>query len=522
MATTWRRRMRYVAVVGAIGSLLLAGQAMAAPGGNGWTSAGGDRQNTRSQASESKISPATVGNLTERWHLVTGGDVSATPAVDGQRVYAPDWAGNLYAVDRRSGSVDWQRTISSYTGVPNDKARVTPAVTQDRLVLGNQGPFGGGGMVFAVDKNTGDLLWKTQLDDHPAAIITQSATVFDGVVYVGTASQEELLSAVVPGYDCCTFRGAVAALDLETGKLLWKTLMTPADYPGNAVWGSSPAIDTKRGSVYVATGNNYDAPPEALVCVDAATTTGQKQACLPADNHFDSILSLDMRTGAVKWATRALDFDAWTVDCIPFIGDGANCPEPSGPDFDFGQAPALYTVQSGPAKGSQFVGAGQKSGQYWALDPDTGAKKWVTQAGPGGTAGGLQWGSAVDGRRVYTANANSNGIPWPGPGGATTGVWSALDAGTGQLIWETRPPHGGATSGPVTTANGVVFGCSLDPSGWMYALDAATGEVLWEFESGGSCLSGAAISNGSVYWGTGYSNFGFGTAKNRLYAFDLG
>lgn len=301
MATTWRRRMRYVAVVGAIGSLLLAGQAMAAPGGNGWTSAGGDRQNTRSQASESKISPATVGNLTERWHLVTGGDVSATPAVDGQRVYAPDWAGNLYAVDRRSGSVDWQRTISSYTGVPNDKARVTPAVTQDSLVLGNQGPFGGGGMVFAVDKNTGDLLWKTQLDDHPAAIITQSATVFDGVVYVGTASQEELLSAVVPGYDCCTFRGAVAALDLETGKLLWKTLMTPADYPGNAVWGSSPAIDTKCGSVYVATGNNYDAPPEALVCVDAATTTGQKQACLPADNHFDSILSLDMRTGAVKW-----------------------------------------------------------------------------------------------------------------------------------------------------------------------------------------------------------------------------
>ena len=55
-----------------------------------------------------------------------------------------------------------------------------------------------------------------------------------------------------------------------------------------------------------------------------------------------------------------------------------------------------------------LVGAGQKSGQYWALDPDTGAVVWVTQAGPGGTAGGLQWGSAVDGKRVYTANANSN------------------------------------------------------------------------------------------------------------------
>ena len=54
------------------------------------------------------------------------------------------------------------------------------------------------------------------------------------------------------------------------------------------------------------------------------------------------------------------------------------------------------------------MGAGQKSGQYWALDPDTGAVVWVTQAGPGGFGGGLQWGSAVDDQRVYTANANSD------------------------------------------------------------------------------------------------------------------
>ena len=101
-------------------------------------------------------------------------------------------------------------------------------------------------------------------------------------------------------------------------------------------------------------------------------------------------------------------------------------------------------------------GAGQKSGQYWALDPGTGAVKWVTQAGPGGTAGGLQWGSAVDGTRVYTADANSNNIPWPDASGPTTGVWSGIDALTGELLWETRPPFGGGTSGPVTTANGVV------------------------------------------------------------------
>ncbi|MFQ6171212.1 PQQ-binding-like beta-propeller repeat protein [Oryzobacter sp. R7] len=514
---TWRWRVAVAA--GAAGALLVGGQAVAAPGGNGWTTAGGDRQNTRFAASESKISAANVSGLTTKWAFTTEGDVSATPAVDGQNVYVPDWRGNLYAVNKATGQQVWRTTASTLTGVGFDKFRATPALTDTSLVIGNQGPFGGGGAVVAVSKATGALLWRTQVETHPAAIITQSATVFDGVVYVGVASQEELLSAVVPGYPCCSFRGSMLALDARTGAILWRTYMTPANFPGNAVWGSSPAIDTKRRTVYVATGNNYDAPPETLACVAAATTPEGRAACLPADNYFDAIVALDMRTGAVKWVTKALDFDAWTVDCIPFIGDGSNCPEPAGPDYDFGQAPNLFTVASGPMKGRELVGAGQKSGQYWALDPATGAVVWVTQAGPGGTAGGLQWGSATDGRRVYTANANSGGVSW---NGANTGVWSGLDAATGELVWEARPSQGGSTSGPVTTANGVVFGCSLDPLGHMYALDAADGSELWRFASGGSCLSGAAISNGTVYWGSGYSNFGFGTPNNKLFAFGLG
>ena len=76
MTSRWRRARMAVAA-GALGSLLIGGAAaMAAPGGNGWNSAGGDRQNTRYAANESKISPATVGGLTKKWELTTGGDVS--------------------------------------------------------------------------------------------------------------------------------------------------------------------------------------------------------------------------------------------------------------------------------------------------------------------------------------------------------------------------------------------------------------------------------------------------------------
>jgi polyvinyl alcohol dehydrogenase (cytochrome) len=507
-------------------AVLLLPTASSASQGSEWTSAGGNRQNTRFQASEHTLSVANVDGLTTKWAFTTDGDVSATPAVDADTVYFPDWAGNLYAVDKATGTQKWKASIPAASGAAFDKARATPVVTADKVIVGTQGAilFGGGagGKMLAFNKSTGALAWSTTLDSHPAAIVTQSATVFDGRVYVGVASQEEALAAFVPGY-VLSFRGSMLALDLATGAILWKTVLVPDGYTGNAVWGSSPAIDQKRGSVYIATGNNYSVPPDVLACVAANTDPVARAACLSPDNHFDSILSLDMKSGAIKWATRALPYDAWTVDCIPFFGDGDLCPSPAGPDYDFGQAPALYTTKEGKGKPIDVVGAGQKSGQYWALDPATGATRWVTQAGPGGTAGGLQWGSAVDGTRVYTANANSNNVSWTLPGGATTtnGVWSGINASTGALVWQHTPSHGGSTSGPVTTANGVVFGCSLDAVGYMYALDGATGEELWSFESGGSCLSGAAISDGMLFWGSGYSNFGFGTPNNKLYAFGL-
>jgi len=518
----------------ALGVLFLPGAASASQGSE-WNSAGGDRQNTRFQQSERKLSVANVSGLGVKWALTTAGDVSATPAVDASTVYVPDWTGNLYAVDKLTGAVRWTASIPAASGVFLDKARATPVVTDSLVIVGTQGsvipfvlgfcPFcGSGGKMLAFNKFTGAPVWSTQLDSHAAAIVTQSATVFDGRVYVGVASQEEALAALKPGY-VLSFRGSMLALDLATGAILWKTYLTPAGgYPGVAVWGSSPAIDTKRGQVYIATGNNYTAPQSTLDCIAAAATPAAQRACLPADDYFDSVLALDMKTGAIKWATQALPFDTWNVDCIPFIGNGSACPEPAGPDFDFGQAPALFKAKDGKGKPVELVGAGQKSGQYWALNPDTGAVQWITQAGPGGTAGGLQWGSAVDGSRVYTANANSNGVPWTLFGGGpttTNGVWSGISAGTGAMLWQHTPSHGGSTSGPVTTANGVVFGCSLDPLGYMYALDGATGAELWTFPSGGSCLSGAAISDGMLFWGSGYSNFGFGTPNNKLYAFGL-
>jgi len=75
----------------------------------------------------------------------------------------------------------------------------------------------------------------------------------------------------------------------------------------------------------------------------------------------------------------------------------------------------------------------------------------------------------------------------------------------------------------LTVANGVVFAGSMaggDNNYNMFALDASTGQIVWHFLSVGSVNAGAAVVDGTVYWGSGYEQWD-GTPGNKLYAFDV-
>src|SRR5215213_6221258 len=110
-----RRVARIGWLAGGVCALALA---WAGPAGAAtWLQSGQDSANTRSQPSETAITVGNAGTLAPRWTFTTGGDISATPAVDGTMVYVPDWAGNLFAVDKRTGAQVWSKTISEYTGV---------------------------------------------------------------------------------------------------------------------------------------------------------------------------------------------------------------------------------------------------------------------------------------------------------------------------------------------------------------------------------------------------------------------
>jgi polyvinyl alcohol dehydrogenase (cytochrome) len=203
----------------------------------------------------------------------------------------------------------------------------------------------------------------------------------------------------------------------------------------------------------------------------------------------------------------------------------------------------LYTTPSG----RQLLAAGQKSGTFWAFDPaNNGKVVWATPVGPGGNLGGMEFGAATDGQRIYTSLTNFQHTPFVLTAGAQAGtqvnggIWAALDAETGKLLWQTpdpssfRPMKGllfslywgaglgpgyfGVAMGPVTAVNGLVFAGSMDPEGHMYAIDGSTGAIRWSFASGGSVMSAPAVVDGMLFWGSGYDR---GFNNNRFYAFSL-
>ncbi len=500
----------------ASGCTVVIGLACCAPAHAGdWPVFGGGVANLAGNPTERLISKDTAQGLKPAWVAHLGYDVSARAAVVGGIAYVPDWGGHLWAIDTATGKTVWQHLMRDYGFAAGTITRTTPAVAGSTLYFGTQK----GAYLVAVNKDTGALIWVSEMDTHPLAVITASPVIAAGVIYTGIASIEEG-AAANPSYPCCSFQGSAVAADAQTGKILWKTATVPAGYTGGAIWGSNMVVDATRHEVFAGTGDNYSVPtaPAYKACLAAG---GSNASCTAKDDYFDTLLALDMATGHVNWSHRLRSSDDWNVACIEGPPGSGNCPVTAGPDYDFASGPQELTVKTASGATRTLIGIGQKSGVYSAFDADTHKLAWARQVGPGGDLGGIEWGSASDGKRIYVAVSNSGGIRYAG---GSAGSWNALDPATGAILWRTPDPNGAIDLGPVAVANGVVYAGSMAPAAnqaSMFALNAATGDILWSFAAGSSVIAGASIVDGSLYWGAGTTPIAAGSHNTRFYAFSL-
>jgi polyvinyl alcohol dehydrogenase (cytochrome) len=483
---------------------------------DGWNGWGVDLVNSRMQSREAAgIRAEDVPKLKLKWAFgfPSVSTVIGQPTVVGGRLFLGSNNGTVYSLDARTGCTYWTFRAASQVRSP---IAVAPfGAGQDAAYFGD-----GQATVYAVNAQTGELLWKTKIEDHKLAGITGGPKVYAGRVYVGVRSGFEEMLAANPKYQCCTFRGSLAALDAGTGKQIWKTYSIP-DPPsvtkknsagtdmygpsGAAIW-SSPTIDVKRKAVYVGTGNNYSDPPT---------------------RYGDAVLAFDLETGSLRWS-KQMNSDVWNFGCSQ--PSRVNCPETPDRDTDIGASPILRSLPGG----QDVLLIGQKSAFVYGIDPEhRGEILWKLQIGKGGALGGIMWGMAADMDKVYVPLSDI----LPGPGG---GLF-ALNIATGEKAWY-APPVDPACKGkqgcspaqmaPATLIPGVVFSGSMD--GHLRAYSSADGTVIWDLDTlhdfetvngvkahGGSMnATGPTIAGGVLFVNSGYSQLG-GMGGNVLLALSV-
>jgi polyvinyl alcohol dehydrogenase (cytochrome) len=498
---------------------------------NGW---GRDVENTRYQP-EPAIRANDIPKLALKWAFgFQGSVVAGQPTVVDGRLFVVSSAGRIYSLDAKTGCTYWtydapagtrtsvaigefapSRSAAAPKSTPGPKHRHGGSKKSKRqytlahldILKAPSAAFFGddAGAVYALDAQRGTLLWKTVVDAHPRARIIGGPLLYRDRLYVVVASDEQN-AATDATYACCTFRGSVAALEMTTGRLLWKTFTIgeeprplksasggQAFGPAGGAVAAAPSIDVKRGLLYVGTGGS-------LTDLDQPLT--------------DAVIALDLNDGQLRWAKQ-----------FPrHLKAGA---------ARFASSPILRTL----ADGRQIILAAQTSGIVYALDPDHGGEVlWQANAGEG-AAGGVEWGPAADYRRIYVALSGLVAEPDNTSGGLT-----ALDLKTGIRRWYTQTPAPACSWGAeacahaqaqaVTVIPGAAFAGSMD--GHLRAYSTIDGKVLWDTDtakdfvtvngikaSGGSLdQGGATIVNGVVYINSGYGQR-YGQPGNVLLAFSV-
>lgn len=396
--------------------------------------------------------------------------VRSQPTVVGNSLLIGSQSGEVRAIDRDTGCVKW-----TFTTVAEVRTGIVVSQWADADDSAKPLAFFGDliGNVYAIDVRTGALVWRDRPDQHPSLTITAAPALHDGQLYVAFSSLE-VVAAADPDYECCTFRGGVAAYDANAGTKLW-TGYTIAESPvvvgqnsvgtdqlapsGAPVWGT-PVIDAERQQLYVGTGESYSSP---------------------AGSTSDAILALSLKDGHIVWQMQATAGDAWNMSCE--TEGRINCPSEDGPDYDFGAATLLATTDDG----KDILVAGQKSGAVYGIDPQTGKQLWRNKLGRGGIQGGVHFGMSSDGDLVYVPMSDFYGGPrWPGK--AYPGMF-AVDLETGEKRWFTETPNvcdgrefcDPGLSAAASAVSGGVLGGAMD--GRLRAYDRETGAIVWEFDA---------------------------------------
>jgi outer membrane protein assembly factor BamB len=410
----------------------------------------------RSDSGRSGFSPAETGLTTANaatlrtlWTDSFATGSFAQPLVANNLVYWSDWTGVEHATNMQGQDV-WETGIGA-TFDPNpecDPQLVGPVGTPTLAnVGGTQMLFvpGGNTMLYALNALTGQMVWQVPLGTPPDQFLWDSPALYDGSLYIGTASFG----------DCPLIQSQVFQIDAATGAVQHTFDVVPDGCVGGGVW-ASPTIDAAAGTVYVVTGN--------------------AGGCNTPEIYAPAIVELR--------ASDLTPLGSWQVPVTEQNTSG---------DPDFGATPTLFnaTINGQPMA---LVGAVNKDGIFYAFERDNlgAGPVWQTQiAAPSGDAGLASIVSAAwDGSTLYVGGGTTttNGV-------GCTGSLDALNPATGTFIWqdcESVEMYAGITEVPGVLVEGTLGGTVL-------FVNAATGATLFSYRAPTAVEGECTVADGVVY-----------------------
>jgi PQQ-dependent dehydrogenase (methanol/ethanol family) len=430
---------------------------------------------------------------------------TAPIVVDGV-MYVTTSYNHVYALDAVTGKEFWhykhkQGPVTTYCCGPNNRG---VAVLGDRLYMGTLDS-----KLVALEAKTGKLLWSSQVGDPEAGYSeTMAPVAVNGKVLIGTNGGEYGV------------RGFLKAFDANTGKELWSFATIPAKGQ-EGVWATKDAtghdlhrdIAAEKAQLAKAGGDFYKTLGGGIwmaPAVDKDTNTvffvvGNPSPDLygaerPGDNLYtDSIVAIDLNTGAYKWHYQYIAHDVWDLDAVsPVILTEAK--DKNGQmrkvAIHGGKTGHVYVHDRATGELIRYSDAMIPQENMFALPTKAGTRMLP------GANGGVEWSPmAVNPqlRLAYAANLHQpmtyhveeskypGGKLWLGgafkviPGEKQWGRLAAVNLDTGKMEWkfDTEQPLIG---GVLATAGGLVF--NGEGNGLFRAFDAKTGKMLWEYQCG--------------------------------------